>query len=337
MKAQVAHVVRTSGAADWRATVEDKLLEVEQRLLEAVDSDVPTVLEISKHLVCAGGKRLRPALVILAAQAVQGSLPRTRIASIAAAVELIHMATLVHDDVIDGSDSRRGRVTANAFWGNKVSILSGDCMLAKAFSYLARDADQRIMQVIADMTIRMSESEVLQAMCVRDVDAWRKHYWQIIQHKTAGFLSACCRCGAILAGASESVEDALAEYGMELGLAFQLTDDLLDIVGDPEITGKPVGSDFREGNITMPMLLALDSITEADRLRACTLIERDDITTEQLNDLCRMIHSTKAVEMTRDRARSYAEHAESLLDVLPPSAAKDALTELTSQIIYRIH
>lgn len=337
MKSNLARIEHVREPEDWRAAISDKLQEVEEKLIEAVDSDVPTVLEISKHLVCAGGKRLRPALVILSAQAAQGSLPSERIASIAAAVELIHMATLVHDDVVDGTSARRGRVTANSVWGNKVSILTGDCMLAKAFSYLASDADQRIMRIIADMTIRMSESEVLQALCERDVDGWQKHYWQIIQHKTAGFLSACCRCGAILAGASPSIEEALAVYGTEIGLAFQLTDDLLDIVGDPEITGKPVGSDLRDGSATLPVILALDCMAEEDCTRVRSVIARDDVTAEEAEDLCAVLRGNQAIDMTRDLARTHAERACRALENVPPSPALDTMASLASQIIYRVN
>jgi octaprenyl-diphosphate synthase len=301
-----------------------------------LSSNVPTLSELSKNLVLAGGKRLRPALVILSAQAVSEDVSEHRLTTIAATVELIHMASLVHDDVIDHSNSRRGRVTANAFWGNKISVLSGDFMLSKAFSFLSNDADDRILRVLSDMTIRMSESEVLQALCEHDVDGWKKHYWQIIRHKTAGFLSACCRCGAILAGASEDAEQALTDYGMELGLAFQLTDDLLDVTGKPEITGKPVGSDLKEGKVTLPVLLALDKMPEPERMRACSLIESSEITEEQVTELCKAICSNGAVSMTRDQAKDFTERAVAALDRLPQSNASEGLAALASQIIYRI-
>jgi len=332
-----AHLVRAerSELEDWHTAIREELQEVEERLLEAIGSDVPAVFDLSKHLLSAGGKRLRPALVVLSSKAL-GSADQTRVTSMAVTVELIHMASLMHDDVVDHSEFRRGRVTTNAFWGNKLSVLGGDCILAKAFSFLARDGDQRIMRVISDMTIRMSESEVLQALCERDVEGWRKHYWRIIRHKTAGFLSACCRCGAILAHASPAAEEALAAYGMELGMAFQLTDDLLDIVGEPGITGKAIGSDLRDGKVTLPVILALDSMTEPERARTRALIEKDDLSSEALEGLCSSIRATEAPEMARDCARTYAERATALLAKLPPSSARDGLGLLASEMIYRI-
>jgi len=336
MKAQAVHAQETGGPTDWHLAITEELESVEKLLREMAGSEVQAVLEISKHLLSAGGKRLRPALVILSSQAVLGTVPRQRLSSIATTMELIHMASLMHDDVIDLSDSRRGRVTANAFWGNKVSVLSGDCMLAKAFSLLAGDADGPVMRVISDMTIRMSESEVLQALCERDVERWRIHYWHIIRDKTAGFLSACCRCGAMLAGASPAVERALADYGIHLGMAFQLTDDLLDIVGDPATTGKPVGSDLREGKVTLPVLLALDRMPEAERASTCTMIETDELSPEEIETLCEEVRATGALDTARDHASAYAERAVAALAKLPPSPARGSLASLASQLIYRV-
>lgn len=337
MKAHIERIEHTPGEApQWHAMIADELQDVEACLLKAIGSDVPTVFELSKHLVAAGGKRLRPALVILSSHTLTEAVPRERLALIASTVELIHMATLVHDDVIDNSESRRGRVTANAFWGNKVSVLSGDCMLAKAFSFLAQDGDQRIMRVISDMTTKMSESEVLQALCERDIEQWKENYWKIIRHKTAGFLSVCCRCGGILAGAGEETEEALAAFGMELGMAFQLTDDLLDVVGDPEVTGKPVGSDIRDGKFTLPVLLAIENMPEPEQIQVCAMIERDNLAQQDIDSLCDRIVATGAVEMARDHARSYAERAVSRLEALPASSHRDTLASLAVQITNRI-
>jgi geranylgeranyl pyrophosphate synthase len=322
---------------DWHTTIEGELTAVEILLMECCCSEVPTVFELSKHLVTAGGKRLRPALVILSAQAAGGCSDPARVTPIAATVELIHMASLVHDDVIDNSESRRGRITANAFWGNKVSVLSGDYMLAKAFTLLSRETNQRIMAELAEMTSRMSEIEVLQAISEGDIDMWREHYWDIIRHKTAGFLSSCCRCGAILAGASEEVEESLASYGMELGFAFQLTDDLLDIIGDPTVTGKPVGNDLRDGKFTLPLLLAMDGMEESGQVRLRAAVKQENLSSEEIQRVIELIDGTGAIEMTRDRARSCVERASLALDSLSSSPATENLKMIAEQIIDRIN
>lgn len=337
MKARVVREGEVGTAADWRSSIMADLQEVEEKLSQSIGSRVDTVTAVSRHLLSAGGKRLRPALVLLSAQAAGGAVDQSRALNTSAVVELIHMATLVHDDVIDNADSRRGRVTANISWGNRMSVLSGDCMLAKAFRFLAIDGDQRILHTLSDTTLRMSEGEVLQAECERNVEKWREHYLQIIGDKTARFLSACCRCGAIIADASPEIEEALAQCGMEIGLAFQLTDDILDIAGDSDITGKPVGSDLRDGKVTLPVLLALDSMTESERTFATTFIERDDLTPSELEGLCMAIRVSEGIEKARDRARTYIEQATARLELLPPSPAKDDLSKLAAEIIDRIY
>jgi octaprenyl-diphosphate synthase len=336
MKAHLTPIEPIAKTVDWHSVVADELVEVEKYLASAIGSSVPTVYEVSKHLLSAGGKRLRPGLVALSACAATASPSKKRIAGIGAVVELIHMATLVHDDVVDQSGSRRGRPTANVFWGNKISVLSGDFMLAKAFRLLSNDGDHRIMRAISDMTILMSESEALQAMCEHDVEAWRQNYWHIIKHKTAGFLSSCCRCGAIISDASPDAEESLAGFGMELGMAFQLTDDVLDLVGEPHITGKPVGNDVREGKATFPVLLALDAMAEEDRESARGIIENPSATDDEIVSLCDCIRSTGVVEAAREKARDFAEQAIARLENLPESPARDALSSLATDVICRI-
>lgn len=334
MSAHARHIEYTKKIVDWQALVKDDLREVEIFLADAISSDVPNIRDVSNHLLSAGGKRLRPALVILASRA-SGSLLTPRTKAIAAAVEIIHMASLMHDDVIDHSDYRRGKVTANACWGNRFSILTGDYMLSKAFQLLARDGNQRVLESIAETSVKMSESEALQSLCERNIEGWRENYWQIIRNKTARFLSVCCRYGAILAGADSSTEEALAQYGMEMGVAFQLTDDILDIAGEPEVTGKSIGSDLREGKVTLPALLAIDSMPDEERKLACGLIENNESSDEDVMALCETIRSMDAIESARDHARAFAEKANECLANLPPSDAKDALIALSMNIIYR--
>jgi len=335
MSAHAQHIKYSEKTVDWKALVKDDLQEVESFLSSAIGSEIQTIRDVSNHLLSAGGKRLRPALVILASRA-SGSPMTPRIKEIAAAVELIHMATLMHDDVIDNSSYRRGKVTANSFWGNRLSILCGDYIISRAFQLLAKDSNQRILESIAEASIKMSESEVLQSLCERNIDGWRENYWQIIRNKTAKFLSVCCRCGAILAGAGPSTEEALAQYGMEMGVAFQLTDDILDIAGEPDVTGKSIGSDLREGKVTLPALLAIDSMPDEEQRRVCRLIESAESSDEDVRALCETIKSMDAIELARGQAKAFAEKANEYLINLPPSDAKDALTALSMNIIYRV-
>lgn len=337
MKAHAPRVIYTGNVVDWHTVVQKELREVEQCLAEMIKSDVPAVHELSRHLLQAGGKRLRPALVFLSAHAAGGVYDKPPLVRIATTVELIHMASLVHDDVIDNSESRRGRTTANSFWGNKISVLSGDCMISKAFQLLAQDGDQRIQRVISETTIKMSESEVLQALCDRDFEGWQKNYWHIIKHKTAGFLSACCCCGAIIANAPATIQESLAQFGMDIGMAFQLTDDILDIAGDPSVTGKPMGNDLREGKVTLPVLLAIAAMSETEQERARAIIEDKTAPLAEVDALCKKIASSNAIEMAREHALDFAERAVLHLDKLPSSEVKSAMASLASQIVHRIN
>jgi len=326
---------KTNNLPDWHETIKEELEIIESKLAEAVNSKVSTVSEVSMHLLSAGGKRLRPALVTLSAKSVGMEYNKERVTDIAAAAELVHMATLVHDDVIDDAESRRGKVTANIFWGNRISVLSGDCMLAKAFWFIAKETNKRVMQTLAETTVRMSESEVLQAECEGSIEKWRQNYWQIINDKTAGFFSACCRCGAILAGADKKTEQSLANYGTELGLAFQITDDLLDITGDPKVTGKPAGGDIRDGKFTLPVLLALEQMPETQRRITQGLVERRNLTAQEVAAVCEAVCATGGISEARSYAKAYIEKAISSISSLPSSEAKNSLTAIARRVITR--
>jgi len=315
--------------------IEPELGRVDEVLRTELSSRVRTMFAVSTHILDAGGKRLRPSLVLLSARACQADYDVGRAVNVAAAVELIHMATLVHDDVIDGAESRRGQVTANSFWGNQISVLSGDYMLAKAFSLLAGEADVRIMQALSRATIAMTEGEIAQIESRGDTRALTSSYLSVICDKTAEFMSACCRIGGILAAASSSAEEALARYGLNLGVAFQITDDLLDLVGDPAETGNPVGSDIREGKLTMPIILALDKAGPADRAVLEDVIQSEHVTSADLAFVKKLVEDTGAVEGTREAAAGYVEQAVEHLQDLPTSEARDSLEELAQSILRR--
>lgn len=319
---------------DWAACIAQELGDIEVALGKVAGSSVPTITRISDHLRTAGGKRLRPALVMLAAKACRLPYDPDRVIQIAAATELIHMATLMHDDVIDRADSRRGRVTANAFWGNKLTVLSGDYVLSRAFWLLARDGDVRMLRLIADLTIAMSESEALQLVIDGNFKGWEEYYWRIIRDKTAKFLEVCCQCGALAAGGDSIVEKALCEYGLNLGIAFQITDDILDITGDPAVTGKPVGSDLRDGKFTLPVLLALQNSTDAHRL--AKLEKQENLSEKDVHTLCELTVACGAIDMAREAAAGYVDKAHHSLEELPLSAARDALYALGETVISRM-
>ena len=336
MSAHAAGAPRRGKSPDWAACVAQELGDIEVALGKLTGSSVSMIARISDHLLTAGGKRVRPALVTLAAKACRVPYDADRIIAIASATELIHMATLMHDDVIDHSASRRGKVTANAFWGNKLTVLSGDYVLSRAFWLLAKDGDLRILRMMADLTVAMSEGEALQLVAAGNVKSWEEYYWRIIRDKTARFLDVCCQCGAISAGGDEDIRQALSEYGLNLGIAFQITDDILDIVGDPAETGKPVGSDLREGKFTLPALLALQNASGPDARRLDKLTTQSELSEKDVAAICEITLNCGAVEMARETAAGYVDKAHRSLDQCPPSPARDALWALGDTIITRL-
>ena len=256
--------------------VHDDLVEVEGLLGDEIRSDVKAAYAISGHTLSAGGKRLRPALVVLAAHAVRQLFSAHTVFASAAAAELIHMASLIHDDVVDGSEERRGRPTANAQFGNQISVLVGDYLLAKSIYLAAREGNIDVICVFSKVTVGLSEGEVLQITAKGDVDTSEETYLTIIQKKTAGFIAGCCEVGAMLAGAAPEQVDALTRYGLNCGLAFQIADDLLDYTGDPHKTGKPQCGDLREGKMTLPLILTLRDVSEAERAHLLHILQEPE-------------------------------------------------------------
>lgn len=257
MGVRLLHPGREESRPEWAAVITSELDLIHDKLQSVIVSTVPEASEMCTHLLAAGGKRLRPALVVMAHHSCAGELVTESLIDVAAAVEVMHMASLVHDDVIDETRQRRGVSTANARWGNKLSVLGGDFLLAKTFRLLGTVADIDVIRVISQAAVVMTESEVLQAARGGSITLWESNYWNIIRDKTASLMSACCQCGAVLAGADEDARNALAQYGIHLGLAFQVMDDILDISGSPSRTGKAVGTDLSHGKFTLPVLLAL--------------------------------------------------------------------------------
>ncbi len=324
-----------NGAAVFHEYVRPDLDAVEARLDAEIGSDVRAVSTLTSHILRAGGKRLRPAMVALSARAFQPDIATARIATIGAAVELIHMASLVHDDVVDATATRRGKPTANFLFGNSVAVISGDYILARAMRLLADDGDVRLVRILADITVTMSEGEVMEIGAGGRYDLPLPEYLEILRKKTAVFLEGCCRCGAILAEADADTESALAQYGYRLGMAFQLADDLLDYTGDPAITGKPRGSDLRDGRATLPFLLALQDATKSERDELLHAFGDPTLEDSAVLHICTLLAAHRAFERTREFAQEQVALAAEALVSLPSTPALDCFLALTDYVIQR--
>jgi octaprenyl-diphosphate synthase len=307
-----------------RTPIADDLRHVDEVIRRRLDSEVALVRTIAQYIVAAGGKRLRPALVLLAAHAF-GEAGHAR-HELAAVIEFIHTATLLHDDVVDESTLRRGRKTANAEFGNAASVLVGDFLYSRAFQMIVEAGSLRVMKVLADATNVIAEGEVLQLMNVHDADTDEEKYLRVIRYKTAKLFEAATQVGAIIGGASEETEKALAEYGMHLGTAFQVIDDVLDYSGDLTETGKNLGDDLAEGKPTLPLIYAMRSGDSKEREVIRHAIEHGG--KADLERVVAAILRTGALDYAREQARAEADTAISRLADVPHSAYRDSLLQL---------
>ena len=305
--------------------------EVDRVILQRLTSDVALINQIAHYIISAGGKRIRPMLMLLFSNALGFSGPERF--EMAATVEFIHTATLLHDDVVDESALRRGRQTANALFGNAASVLVGDFVYSRAFQMMVSVNNLRVLDVLADATNVIAEGEVLQLMNMHDADLSVDDYLRVIRFKTAKLFEASARLGAVLAGADAQVEESCAAYGRSLGTAFQLIDDLLDYEGATAQLGKNVGDDLREGKPTLPLLLAMERGTAAERELIRHAIEHGEIA--RLPEIVEIVRHTGAIDATRDAARAEADKARHALGVLPASAYREALLELAVRSVDR--
>jgi octaprenyl-diphosphate synthase len=310
---------------------ESALRRVDAVIRERLSSRVALIDQISGYIVGAGGKRIRPKLVLLFSEALGFEGPERY--ELAAIVEFIHTATLLHDDVVDESALRRGRATANAMFGNAASVLVGDFLYSRAFQMMVSVNRMRVLDVLADATNVIAEGEVLQLMNMHDPDLAVHDYLQVIRYKTAKLFEASARLGAVLAGADAALEESCADFGRSLGTAFQLVDDLLDYEGNSDELGKNVGDDLREGKPTLPLLLAMERASEAERALIRHAIEHGEL--QKLPEILAIVRRTGALDATREAARAEAEKAQSALRALPPSAAREALLELCVRSVHR--
>lgn len=317
--------------AEARDLVRDDLADLDRFIVASLDSEVVLVNQVARYIVAGGGKRLRPLLVLLAARAC--GYDGSRHVEAAAIVEFIHTATLLHDDVVDGSDLRRGRDTANAVFGNEASVLVGDFLYSRAFQMMVQIGQLRIMEVMADATNVIAEGEVLQLMNCNDPDTDEARYFEVIRSKTAKLFEAGGRIAAILAGTDAAAEAALAAYGMHLGTAFQLVDDALDYSGAAAEMGKNMGDDLAEGKPTLPLIHAMREGTEEQRATIRRAIEHGGL--DEFAAIRESIESTGALNYTARLAREQADAAVNSLAVLPGSAFRDALASLARIAVER--
>ena len=307
-----------------RAPIAADLAQVDEVIRARLASDVVLIRTVANYIVGSGGKRLRPALLLLAANACGAQGPARH--ELAAVIEFIHTATLLHDDVVDESSLRRGRNTANAEFGNAASVLVGDFLYSRAFQMMVGVGSLRIMSVLADATNIIAEGEVLQLLNIHDPDTDEESYLRVIRYKTAKLFQAATQVGAILGNAPEAVESALADYGMHLGTAFQLIDDVLDYSGDLGEMGKNLGDDLAEGKPTLPLIHAIRAGTAEERDIVRRAIEQGG--KMELERVVAAIRRVGALDYARSKAREEAAIAASRLEALQGSACRDSLLEL---------
>jgi geranylgeranyl pyrophosphate synthase len=336
-----AELSRTHSALDF---VRDELEMVERYLEQQVDTPIRQLSHLGEHLLRAGGKRLRPALVILSAHIANpeqyavvrrnGHGTRERLIKIAACMELIHMATLIHDDVIDKTATRRGKPTANALFGNLATVLSGDYLLAKAMRHFAFDGDLSIIRKVATITSQMSEGEVEAVFLRNRIDLSEEEYYEVIRKKTAVFLSGCCAIGGLIANAPNEMVQRLETFGIHIGMAFQIVDDLLDYTGDPTTTGKQTGTDFRDGCTTLPLLHLNAHADEGIRARLRAEFG-EPISEEILGGYVREMHEAGSLLYAQNVAIRHLQQALHSLQTLPDSEARYAMQNIAHFIVAR--
>jgi octaprenyl-diphosphate synthase len=305
--------------------------EVDGVIQRRLASNVVLINQIAHYIISAGGKRIRPMLVLLFSKALGFDGPERF--ELAATVEFIHTATLLHDDVVDESALRRGRKTANALFGNAASVLVGDFVYSRAFQMMVSVNRMRVLEVLADATNVIAEGEVLQLMNMHDPDIAVDDYLRVIRFKTAKLFEASARLGAVLAHAPHDVEEGCADYGRSLGTAFQLIDDLLDYEGSTSELGKNVGDDLREGKPTLPLLVAMARGTPAQRETIRHAIEHGEVA--RLPDIVKIVRETGAIEATREAARTQADQARAALAHIPDSIPREALLEFCVRSVDR--
>ena len=319
--------------AEVLGLVKGDIAAMEDGFRESLNSNVYLVSKVGEYILKSGGKRFRPMVLMLCSKLC--GYAGDRHIPLAGVVEFIHTATLLHDDVVDNANLRRGSASANTVWGDGASILVGDYLFSKAFSLTVRYGDMKVLQVLSDTTTRMAEGEVLQLLKHSDAATTEAEYLDVVTNKTAVLISAAARIAGILSESGVEKQNALAEYGMGLGIAYQLMDDCLDYVSTDEDLGKSVGNDLREGKVTMPLIHAVAKANEAERQTIKEAVEGDELTAAQLSEVVAIISRHKGIEYTMERARAYIDNAKRNIEMFGPSAERSALMAIADFVIER--
>jgi octaprenyl-diphosphate synthase len=311
----------------------DDLKLVEQQFRKDLESDVPLIRKVGEYVLSSGGKRIRPALLLLAARLCDYSADKA--IPLASVVEFIHTATLLHDDVVDSASLRRGIASANALWGNEASVLVGDFLFSKSFSLMVGVGSLDILRVLSDATTVIAEGEVMQLLCTGEIDLTEERYIGVVRSKTAILMSAACEAGAILGAVSSEQQQALANFGMELGIAFQLMDDILDYTATEEEFGKSIGHDLEEGKITLPLIHTLRCCNDDQRAVIEAVIDKDEMTLEEFRAVSVLVKQYGGIEYTIDAARGYISRCKSHLGLFADSPLRQAMIDLAEYVVTR--
>ncbi|MBS3918284.1 MAG: polyprenyl synthetase family protein [Deltaproteobacteria bacterium] len=333
LNASISRTKEKSPLEEILLWVGDDLKKVDLEFRRNLKSDVPIIAAIGEHLLLSGGKRLRPILLLLSARAC-GYQGEAHI-SMASLIEFIHTATLLHDDVVDRAELRRGMESANAKWGNEACVLVGDFLFTKCFSLLVENGNRKILQTISRATTLMAEGELEELIKTNDLSLTQEDYFSIIARKTAALFSAATQVGAILGEASKEKETALTHFGMDLGIAFQLIDDNLDYTSREEEFGKKIGIDLQDGKVTLPLIYTLNHCTEKESAIIRQAVESDPMTSESFSQVITIIDNYRGVTYTWEKAREYVARAKGHLHHLSGSMEKEALLILADYVLER--
>ncbi len=324
---------QNASTRDAFALVQADLKEVEQEISVESVASVEAITTINQYLQAGGGKRLRPALLLLCARLFGAPNPCAR--RLAAVVEMIHTATLVHDDVIDLASKRRGRPSTNVIWGNHMAVLAGDWLYMQAFQVALRERNFHLLDVLISLTQMMVEGELLQLERLHEIDISEADYMELVDRKTASLFSACARLGSIAVGADEANENTLAEFAWNLGMAFQLVDDILDFTSSEKILGKPSGNDLREGKVTLPLIYALEKCSPDERQAIETILADGNYENVPFMHVLKILERHKTVPRAYERARAFTDKAHILIGTFPDSAPQRALREIVDLVTER--
>ena len=315
------------------ALLKNEMDAVEEQIKLNLCSDVQLVSQVGEYILSSGGKRIRPMLLLLSARLC--NYRGDKHVELASVVEFIHTATLLHDDVVDSADLRRGNRSANSVWGNQASVLVGDFLFAKSFSVMVGSGSLKILKILSDTTTQLAEGEILQLINTCDLEVNEQRYLQVVRDKTAILIAAACQVGGVLAGADAQRELALREFGLEIGIAFQLMDDALDYVADEADFGKERGHDLYEGKMTLPLICAFSKASPAEKAEIARIVEAEELSSDDLEYACELIDRHGGIAYTRQRAAERIGLAKRQLDLFPDCETRRALFTLADYVVSR--